>query len=133
MDLSGPARTTTSRRRPCRAGGADGEKEPELGPSTIQGELLKLGHRVGASSIRRILRHRRIPPAPSRRTDTSWRKFVRTQATSMLAVDSSTQQPHRALQLRPLRPESPVLEPVRGKVRRRPVLGGLINQYEPAA
>ena len=41
--------------------------------------------------------------------------------------------PHRALQLRPPRPGSPVPEPVLGRIRRRPVLGGLINQYEPAA
>ena len=43
------------------------------------------------------------------------------------------ERPHRALQLRPPRPESPVPEPVSGRIRRRPVLGGLINQYEPAA
>jgi hypothetical protein len=29
--------------------------------------------------------------------------------------------------------ESPVPEPVHGRVRRPPVLGGLINEYEPAA
>jgi putative transposase len=49
------------------------------------------------------------------------------------AAHYNVQRPHRALQLRPPRPQSPVPEPVSGKIRRRPILGGLINQYEPAA
>jgi putative transposase len=49
------------------------------------------------------------------------------------AAHYNTQRPHRALQLRPPHPESPVPEPIYGRIQRRSVLGGLINRYEPAA
>lgn len=51
----------------------------------IQGELRRLGHRIAASTIRKILRSRRIPP-PAQRED-SWRRFLRAQAESLLAID----------------------------------------------
>ena len=49
------------------------------------------------------------------------------------AVHYNQQRPHRALQLRPPRSQAPRPEPVLGNIRRRLILGGLINQYEPAA
>jgi putative transposase len=50
------------------------------GYQPIQGELLKLGHRISASTIRRVLKALGIPPAPKRHTDTTWQQLLHTQA-----------------------------------------------------
>jgi putative transposase len=57
------------------------------GCKRIQGELLKLGHMVSASTIRQVLKALKIPPAPQRNTHTTWRQFLRTQAATMVGAD----------------------------------------------
>jgi transposase InsO family protein len=61
-------------------------ENPGRGYKRIQGELLSLGYRIGASTVRRILKRLRVPPAPDRSRFT-WRQFLHTQAATMLACD----------------------------------------------
>jgi transposase InsO family protein len=64
-------------------------ENPRWGYQRIHGELLRCGVGVSASSIRRVLRAHGLDPAP-RRAPTSWRSFLRQQATGILACDFFT-------------------------------------------
>jgi putative transposase len=64
-------------------------ENPRWGYQRIRGELLRLGCQISASSISRVLRARRIDPAP-RRASTTWRSFLRRQAPGILACDFFT-------------------------------------------
>jgi putative transposase len=61
---------------------------PRWGYIRIQGELRKLGIRLGASSIKRLLRREGLGPAPRRAP--SWGEFLRSQAEGIWACDFFT-------------------------------------------
>ena len=59
------------------------------GYGKIQGELLKVGHRVSQATIKRVLRCHGLAPAP-RRGRTTWRAFVAQHREQLLACDFFT-------------------------------------------
>lgn len=66
-----------------------GRENPRWADRRIQGELLKLGYRVSATTVRGVLRRYRVPPAP-RHDGPSWAQFLRAHAGAILACDFLT-------------------------------------------
>jgi putative transposase len=64
-------------------------ENPRWGYQRIAGELNKLSLRVPPSTVRRLLAHAGLGPAP-RRSGPSWREFLRAQAASIVACDFFT-------------------------------------------
>jgi len=65
------------------------KENPRWGYKRIQGELQKLGIKVSATAIRKLLARRGLGPAP-RRGGTTWRQFLAQQASGMVACDFFT-------------------------------------------
>jgi len=65
------------------------KENPRWGYQRIKGELQRLGVQVSATTIRTILRRHGLDPAP-RRAATTWRAFLRQQATGIMACDFFT-------------------------------------------
>ena len=59
---------------------------PAWGHRRVQGELVKLGHPIAASTVWQILHDAGIGPAP-RRTGPTWKQFLTFQARGILATD----------------------------------------------
>ncbi len=85
----------TSRRRPGRPPTAAAIRKLVIGMATenptwghrrVQGELVKLGHPIAASTVWQILHAAGIDPVP-RRMGPTWKQFLTAQARGILAVD----------------------------------------------
>jgi hypothetical protein len=63
-------------------------ENPHWGYGRLRGELVKLGHPLGRSTVRDVLKRQRVPPAPQRRerADT-WRQFLARHRDVLMACD----------------------------------------------
>jgi len=85
----------TSRRRPGRPSTKAAIRKlviriatdnPTWGHRRVQGELVRLGHSIAASTVWQILQDAGIDPAP-RRSGPTWKQFLTAQAHGILAAD----------------------------------------------
>ena len=66
-------------------------ENPRWGYARIHGELAKLGHTIGRSTIRAILQRLGVPPAPQRgQANGTWRQFLARHKGQILACDFFT-------------------------------------------
>ena len=65
------------------------KENPHWGYDKIHGELLKLGHRLGVTSVRNILKRHRVTPVSQRSTG-SWCSFLGDYKDQILACDLFT-------------------------------------------
>jgi len=66
-------------------------ENPRWGDGKLEGELGKLGYDIGRSTIRDVLKRRRVPPAPERgKHGSSWRTFLTHYKDEILACDFFT-------------------------------------------
>jgi putative transposase len=61
-------------------------ENPAWGHRRVQGELVRLGHQIAASTVWQILHDAGIDPAPRRRGPT-WKQFLTTQARGIVAAN----------------------------------------------
>ena len=61
-------------------------ENPAWGHRRVQGELVRLGHQIAASTVWQILHDAGIGPAP-RRAGPTWKQFLTAQARGIIAVD----------------------------------------------
>jgi putative transposase len=71
-----------------RVGVRMAEENPTWGYTRIQGALKSVGHRVGRSTIARILKAHGLPPVPAR--PTSWQTFLRAHWGAIASADFFT-------------------------------------------
>ncbi len=67
------------------------QENPTWGYGKLEGEPGKLGYDIGRSTIRAVLKRRRVPPAPERgKHGSSWRTFLAHYKDEVLACDFFT-------------------------------------------